>query len=123
MRDAPSIDIAAGLIKAGASVRAYDPISMEASKEEIDPAVQMMNDPYSLAEGTDALIVVTEWNEFKNLDLERIRDSMNEAVMLDGRNIYEPARIKALGFRYRGVGRGYKGSAEGQKGEVLSAHA
>ncbi len=123
MRDAPSIDIAAGLIKAGASVRAYDPISMEASKEEIDPAVQMMNDPYSLAEGTDALIVVTEWNEFKNLDLERIRDSMNEAVMLDGRNIYEPARIKALGFRYRGVGRGYNGSAEGQKGEVLSAHA
>jgi UDPglucose 6-dehydrogenase len=123
MRDAPSIDIAAGLIKAGATVRAYDPISMEEAKEDIHPDVEMMPDPYSLAEGMDALLVVTEWNEFKNLDLERIRNSMNEPILLDGRNIYEPARIKELGFRYRGVGRGYHGAAEESQGEVLRAHA
>lgn len=123
MRDAPSIDIAAGLLKAGASVRAYDPIAMEEAKEDIHPDVEMVSDPYSLAEGMDALIVVTEWNEFKNLDLERVRDSMSEPILLDGRNIYEPERIKGLGFRYRGVGRGYNGSAEESQGEVLRAHA
>ncbi len=123
MRDAPSIDIAAGLIKAGASVRAYDPIAMKEAKEVMHADVEMMPDPYSLAEGMDALIVVTEWNEFSNLDLERIHESMNEPVLLDGRNIYEPERIKELGFRYRGVGRGYNGSAEESMGEMLKAHA
>lgn len=123
MRDAPSIDIAEGLIKGGAKVRAYDPISMEDAAKEINPAVEMMADPYALASGADALIVVTEWNEFKNLDLKRIQKSMKEAVLLDGRNIYEPDRLKALGFRYRGIGRGYNGSAENIKGEVLKAHA
>ena len=123
MRDAPSIDIAEGLIRGGANVRAYDPISMEDAAKEINPAVKLMADPYAVASGADALVVVTEWNEFKNLDLKRIQKSMKEAVILDGRNIYEPERLKALGFRYRGVGRGYNGSAENIKGEVLKAHA
>ena len=73
------------------------------------PEVTLFTDPYSLAEGCDALVVVTEWNEFKNLDLECIRDSMRQPVVFDGRNIYDPVIMRSLGFRYRGFGRGYNG--------------
>jgi len=111
MRDAPSIDIAKALIAAGAKVRAFDPVAMEVAKRDL-PDVEMMSDAYQVAENADAIIVVTEWNEFMQLDLERVRDSMKQAIMLDGRNIYPPEQIKSLGFRYRGVGRGYNGGAE-----------
>ena len=74
------------------------------------PGVEMCPDPYTWREGCDALMVVTEWNEFKQLDLGQIRDGMRQPVLLDGRNIYDPAAMKELGFRYRGVGRGYNGS-------------
>jgi UDP-glucose 6-dehydrogenase len=65
--------------------------------------------PYTLAEGCDAIMVVTDWNEFKNLDLERIRDRMRRPVLVDGRNIYDPAFVRSLGFVYRGIGRGFNG--------------
>lgn len=73
--------------------------------------VELADDPYTLAEGCDALIVITEWNEFKHLGLKRIRDLMNQPVFIDGRNIYDPETMNELGFYYRGVGRGY-GSME-----------
>jgi UDPglucose 6-dehydrogenase len=111
MRDAPSIDIARELIAAGVTVRAFDPVAMEVAKKEL-PDVQMMNDAYEAADKADAVIIVTEWNEFMQLDLERLRDSMKQPIMLDGRNIYAPEQIKNLGFSYRGVGRGYNGGAE-----------
>jgi len=111
MRDAPSIDISRELIAKGASVRAFDPVAMDVAKSML-PDVEMMPDAYAVAAGADALVVVTEWNEFKHLDLERIRDSMQQPIILDGRNIYQPELIKALGFRYRGVGRGYNGGAD-----------
>jgi UDPglucose 6-dehydrogenase len=69
--------------------------------------VQMMSDPYSLADGADVLVVVTEWNEFKALDLDRIKDLMRQPVIFDARNIYDPDYMTRLGFRYRGMGRGY----------------
>jgi UDPglucose 6-dehydrogenase len=109
MRDAPSVDIAEALIKHGANVRAYDPVAMEVAQPLL-PNVEMVSDPYSMAEGCDALLVVTEWNEFKQLDLERIRDCMNEPVLFDARNIYDPEKMGYLGFKYRGFGRGYNGS-------------
>jgi UDPglucose 6-dehydrogenase len=108
MRDAPSVDIAEALLKAGAKVRAFDPVAMQVAKDLL-PQVQMAQDAYELANGADALIVVTEWNEFKNLDLERIRDSMRQPIVLDGRNIYQPDVMHNLGFTYHGVGRGYNG--------------
>jgi len=111
MRDAPSVDIAEALLKAGAKVRAFDPVAMEAAKELL-PKVEMARDAYDLADGADALIVVTEWNEFKNLDLERIRNSMRQPVVLDGRNIYQPEQMRKLGFNYQGIGRGYNGSTK-----------
>jgi UDPglucose 6-dehydrogenase len=69
----------------------------------------MAEDPYTMAEGCDALVVITEWNEFKHLDLERIRDLLNRPVLFDGRNIYEPDKLRELGFKYRAFGRGYNG--------------
>jgi UDPglucose 6-dehydrogenase len=105
MRDAPAVDIAQGLLSAGANVRAYDPISMEVARSLL-PAVELVEDPYKMAEGCDALMVITEWNEFKNLDLERIRGLLKQPVLLDGRNIYNPEYMKNLGYTYLGIGRG-----------------
>ncbi len=108
MRDAPSVTIANLLIKDGAAVRAFDPIAMEEAAKLI-PGVEMVESPYKMAEGCDLLMVNTEWNEFRQLDFRRIKKVMNEAVLFDGRNIYDPEKMAKLGFRYRGVGRGYNG--------------
>jgi UDPglucose 6-dehydrogenase len=109
MREAPSIEIAKALIAQGARVRAYDPVAM-ANAKPLLPEVEMVENPYDLAEGCDGLMVVTDWNEFKQLDLLRIRDSMKKPVLFDGRNIYDPIEMRNLGFDYRGIGRGYNGS-------------
>jgi UDPglucose 6-dehydrogenase len=109
MRDAPSVDISRMLIEAGAIVRAYDPVAMEIAAP-LMPEVKMLPDPYTLAEGCDALMINTEWNEFKQLNLEQIHASMNQPVIVDGRNLYDPAVMEKFGFKYRGVGRGYDGS-------------
>jgi UDPglucose 6-dehydrogenase len=109
MRDSPSIDIAQSLLAHGAEVRAYDPVAMEVAAP-LMPNVEMFQDPYTMAEEVDALMVVTEWNEFKQLDLERIFSLMKQPVIFDGRNLYDPEKMYSLGFYYRGLGRGYNGS-------------
>jgi UDPglucose 6-dehydrogenase len=83
---------------------------MEVSRR-LMPKVGLASDAYELAKGADALLVITEWNEFKNLDLERIRDSMRQPVLLDGRNIYQPDQMRKLGFNYQGIGRGKNNKA------------
>ncbi|HEY5982471.1 MAG TPA: UDP-glucose/GDP-mannose dehydrogenase family protein [Anaerolineales bacterium] len=105
MREAPSIDIAAHLAEAGAHVRAFDPVAMEVARPLL-PAVHMFKDPYEMATGCDGLMVVTEWNEFKQLDLDQLRSVLKQPVIFDGRNIYDPAMMKEKGFTYRAVGRG-----------------
>jgi UDPglucose 6-dehydrogenase len=110
MREAPSLEIAEELLAAGATVRAFDPVAIEVARKLL-PRVEMGSDAYELAKGADALLVITEWNEFKNLDLERIRDSMRQPVLLDGRNIYQPEQMRKLGFNYQGVGRGKNNKA------------
>jgi UDPglucose 6-dehydrogenase len=107
IREAPSIDIARGLIAAGAMVRAYDPVAME-NAQGLLPAVEMISDPYLLAKGCDALLVLTEWNEFKNIDLDSVRRTMKQPVIFDGRNIYDPLEMRKRGFIYRGMGRGFE---------------
>ena len=109
MRDAPAVTLADSLLAKGAVVRAYDPVAMKVA-DPLLPSVEMFDDPYSMAEGCHALMVVTDWNEFKQLDLKRVKDLMVEPVMFDGRNIYDPEFMTGLGFIYRGVGRGYNGS-------------
>jgi UDPglucose 6-dehydrogenase len=106
MREAPSIDIARWLQTEGASVKAYDPVSMDAAGRML-PDVELAQDAYELAAGCDALIVVTEWNEFKQLQLKQVKELMKQPVIVDGRNIYDPEQMENLGFRYRGIGRGY----------------
>ena len=108
MREAPSIDIAQKLVAAGAKVRAYDPVAVENARVLL-PAVTMFDDPYLMAKDCDAIIVITEWNEFKQLDLERIHLVMKTPILFDGRNVYDPAEVRSLGFTYRGIGRGFDG--------------
>ena len=108
MREAPSMDIAWDLLRERAKVRAYDPVSMDNARRML-PEVEMTDNPYTLAEGADALILVTEWNEFKHLDLARIRDTMNQPILIDGRNIYDPHLVRDMGFLYMAIGRGYNG--------------
>jgi UDPglucose 6-dehydrogenase len=107
MRDAPAVTLAQKLLAYGATVRAYDPVAMDIARTVL-PNVEMARDPYALAEGCDALMVITEWNEFKQLDLNRIYRSMRHPVIFDGRNIYDAKEMDSLGFCYRGVGRGYE---------------
>jgi len=110
MRDAPSINLARLLLAEGAHVKAYDPVATETAKNAMkDISVTYCKDPYEVAEGADAVILVTEWNEFKQLDMERMKGLMRQPVLMDGRNIYDPARMRELGFVYRGVGRGHNG--------------
>jgi UDPglucose 6-dehydrogenase len=104
LREAPSLDIARVLLAAGAQVRGYDPAAME-RMQAILPDMEFTKDPYELAAGADALIVITEWNEFRHLDMVRIKTSMRRPVVIDGRNIYVPAEMREMGFTYRGIGR------------------
>jgi UDPglucose 6-dehydrogenase len=104
MRDAPSIDIIQGLIEGGATVTAYDPIATDDARKLL-PDVEFANDEYEAVAGTDVLVFVTEWNQFRALDMDRIRQSMKTPKIADLRNIYDPASIRELGFEYVGVGR------------------
>jgi UDPglucose 6-dehydrogenase len=104
MRDAPSIDIIRGLVAAGANVVAYDPVAREEAAKLL-PKIEYADDEYAAATNADALVIITEWNQFRALDMERIRGLMNTPRIADLRNIYEPADIRDLGFKYVGVGR------------------
>lgn len=104
IREAAAIDLAHMLSNEGAHLRAYDPVAVENARAMLD-GVTFCTDPYQVAADADAVVLVTEWNEFKQLDLPRLYTSMRHKVFLDGRNVYEPAEMRALGFQYRGVGR------------------
>jgi UDPglucose 6-dehydrogenase len=114
MRDAPAIELVHMLESEGAKVRAYDPVAMNNAKR-ILPSITYCDGPYAVAEGADAIVLVSEWNEFKQLDMQRIKDSMRQPVLMDGRNIYDPPRMRELGFVYRGVGRGHNGGLVKEK--------
>ena len=104
LRDAPSLDIARVLLAAGAEVRAYDPAAMERARVLL-PEVEYSADAYAVADGADGLVLVTEWNEFRHLDLGRLKMAMRRPVIVDGRNIYDPSMMRGLGFTYRSIGR------------------
>jgi len=104
IREAPSLEIIAGLLKNGAMVRAYDPVAM-LETAELFPEVNYAADEYAAVTNTDALVFVTEWNQFRALDMRRIRDLMRVPRIADLRNIYEPEDMRELGFEYVGVGR------------------
>jgi UDPglucose 6-dehydrogenase len=106
LREAPALEVAGMLAAEGAKLRAYDPVGMPAAAA-LMPEIAMADSPYGLAQGCDALVISTEWNEFKQLDLDRLKKAMRTPVVVDGRNILDPVVMSALGFAYRGFGRGY----------------
>ena len=104
MRDAPSIMIIDALQKKGARITAYDPAAMEEAKKVLLD-VLYVSDPYAVADGADALILMTEWNLFRNLDMDKIKSRLKSPVFIDLRNVYEPKKMAGFGFRYASVGR------------------
>lgn len=105
IREAPALEISRMLQSEGAAVAGYDPVAMN-NIARVDKNLHLVEDPYELATGADALLVCTEWNEFKQLDLRRVKSLMKQPIIVDGRNIYEPQAMHDLGFQYRAVGRG-----------------
>jgi len=102
-RDAPALDIIHMLLEKGAKVQAFDPQAMQASKDEI-PALDLRQNPYEVAEGADALLLATEWNEFKSLNFVEIKVNMRGNVIFDGRNLWDGQALHNLGFTYFGIG-------------------
>lgn len=111
MREAPSIDIIRWVTSQGATVRVYDPVATETGRVALEhegvnmDAVTFCKNPYEVAEQVDALVVVTEWNEFKSLNMQKIYEAMHRQILIDGRNIYDPVEMNRYGFIYRGMGR------------------
>ena len=106
MRDAPSLSIVTALQDAGARIRAFDPEGMEQAKALLPPEVSYCADAYECVAGADAAVIVTEWNIFRALDLDRVRSLMNAAVLVDLRNVYRAEQVRAKGFTYVDIGRG-----------------
>ncbi len=106
MREAPALELIEGLLGKGARIQVYDPVAMDRARALLGERVTYAPGPYEAVEGADALFLVTEWNEFRNPDLERMRSLMRSPVVLDGRNVFEPAEMRALGFEYQAIGRG-----------------
>ncbi len=104
IREAPSISVIGALQQEGVTIKAYDPQAMD-NVRQLFPNIELCQNPYKVAQGCDAIILVTEWDEFKTLDWLKIKTLMNQPVIIDGRNLYSPTEMQELGFTYRGVGR------------------
>jgi UDPglucose 6-dehydrogenase len=106
IRDSVGIDLVRMLRARGAKVRTFDPVAMERAAQELPKTIYFAKDSYDAVKGADGLVIATEWNEFRMLDLGKIRRLLRRPVVIDTRNIYEPAVLTAEGFRHEGVGRG-----------------
>lgn len=105
MREAPAIVLIESLLEAGAKVVAYDPEAMKEARKIFGDRIAFGKKTYDVLEGADALAIVTEWNEFRRPDLERVKSLLNNPIIIDGRNLFEPKKMKELGFDYEGIGR------------------
>jgi UDPglucose 6-dehydrogenase len=105
MREAKSIEVIGRLLELGGRVRAYDPVAAANARRVLPAVVGYCDSPYEAATGADGLVLVTEWNEFKFLNLERVRGLMRRPAVFDGRNVWEPERMRRLGFEYHSLGR------------------
>jgi UDPglucose 6-dehydrogenase len=106
MRDAPALEVIELIEAAGGRVQAYDPVAMQVARQ-IRPNLALTANAYECGAGCDAVVLMTEWNEFKQLDLRRLKNLMKSPIIVDARNVYEPEQLADLGFSYRGIGRGY----------------
>ena len=110
MCESPAIPIVEGLVAAGARIRAFDPAAMEQSRPLLPAGVVYATDPYDAAQGADGLVIATEWNQFRALELERLRNLLSRPLLVDLRNLYDPDRVAAAGFRYVSIGRAEAGA-------------
>jgi len=110
IREAPALTIIKELLARGAKVRAHDPIAMDNVKQILENGVTYHEKAYEAIKGADALLIITEWNEFRNPNFDKMKDALNQPVIFDGRNIYDSAEMKELGFIYYGIGRGRDGN-------------
>jgi UDPglucose 6-dehydrogenase len=121
LRESPAVAVVRGLLAKGARVRAYDPVAMAQARAEL-PEVEYAEDEYSAAEGADCLVFATEWNQFRALDMARVKGLLRRPLVADLRNIYEPEAMRRLGFEYTGVGRGAEAGGR-RAGEPASRSA
>lgn len=119
VRESPAVEVAGMLHERGARVRAYDP-KAKVPAARVLPGVEMMDDMYGAVAGADALLVVTPWDEFRSADLERVAALMAGDLLMDGRNLYDPAEVARVGLRYAGVGRGADTTASSTDGEGIA---
>jgi len=105
MREAPSLDLIDAVVHAGATVVAHDPVAMHEAKRRVRGDVVFAESSYAALEGADALAVVTDWNEYRHPDFGRIKTLLRRPIVIDGRNLYAPEKMAALGFQYRSIGR------------------
>ncbi len=105
IREAPSVYIIRDLLERGFKINVYDPEAMEKVKQVFENKINYFEDPYAALNGISTMVILTEWNEFKELDMEKIKEQMGVRAIIDGRNIYDPEKIRSLGFNYIGVGR------------------
>jgi UDPglucose 6-dehydrogenase len=113
MREAPSVVIIERLLELGAVVRAHDPEAIREATKIFGSRVTFSHNPYDILKGADALGIVTEWNEYRNPDFDRIKSLLTSPMIFDGRNLYQPRRMKDAGFHYYPIGRNCKSFAEG----------
>jgi UDPglucose 6-dehydrogenase len=106
IREAPALVLVGQLLAAGAEVVATDPVAMPAVRKQLGDKIRFEESNYATAEGADALVLVTEWNEFRRPSFERLKATMRQPVIFDGRNIWNPGEVRAAGFTYSGIGRG-----------------
>jgi len=106
MRESPALTLIESLLEAGASVVAHDPVAMPEAKRRLGDRIGYTESNYDALDGADALVVVTDWNQFRHPDFERIKTSLARPIVIDGRNLYHPEKMAALGFTYRSIGRG-----------------
>jgi UDPglucose 6-dehydrogenase len=104
IREAPSLTLIDRLLSAGAAVRVHDPVAMTNAQARYGAKLICCENQYEVLQGADALAIVTEWNEFRNANFELMRQTMREPVIFDGRNLYDPAQMRDLGFTYAGIG-------------------
>jgi UDPglucose 6-dehydrogenase len=105
MRESPALPILSGIVAAGARVRAFDPAAMDQATPMLPKGVELCADAYAAAEGADGVVIATEWNQFRALELDRLRKLLGRPLIVDLRNLYEPERVAAAGFRYVSIGR------------------
>jgi UDPglucose 6-dehydrogenase len=105
MREAPALTLIEELLEAGAGVTAHDPVAMPEAKRRLGDRVRFAESNYEALVDADALVVVTDWNEYRHPDFQRIRTTLKRPVVVDTRNLYNPAKMRALGFTYSAIGR------------------